>query len=201
MKLTRPCGQLQRLRAWHSPGYTLVELMIGMSISAVVLASLAGFTISGLRTIEHINTQGTISQAAGDTHGILTEQVRNAVGMSVGDNGNQLTLAFDDNPAVDSNGDRNPYNDTNRTALFAFRNGDGNDATTANNTFVFIPNMANTNQTRVLITGGVRKLPNLPVFSATSSNRAVQINLGVMDHAGSVRTQNIEVKTTLIRRN
>ncbi len=186
--------------------FTLVELMVAMGVAAIVLGSVAAFSITGMRTVEHIATQATITQNIGETHGLLSENIRSAVGMAVADSGNQLNLAFDDNPAADSNGDGIPYNDTNRTARFNFLNGDGNDSTTTNNSFVFIRDTSLINQVKVLLPDGVRKLPGLPVFATVGTNGMLRINLGVLDNAGGKQTggkqtQTIELKTTMILRN
>ena len=181
--------------------FSLAEVMVALAIATIILGSVAAFSITGMRTIRHITVQGTMTQDIGETQGILSESVRTAIDMALSNNGNVLTLMYDENPAVDSNADKDPYNDTNRVARFFFNNGDGNDSTTTNNTFTFVRDVSITNQARVLLSRGVRKLPALPVFVSLSSNTVLQVNLGVVDDQGQNRTQNIEMKSTLVLRN
>jgi len=181
--------------------FTLVELMVAMGVAAIVLGSVAAFSITGMRTVEHIATQATMTQNIGETHGLLSENIRSAVSMAVTQGGNRLILRFDENPAVDSNGDGIPYNDTNRTARFNFLDGDGSDSTITNNSFVFIRDTSQSNEVKVLLSSGVRKLPGLPIFATVGTNGMLRINLGVVDNAGGKQNQTIELKTTMILRN
>jgi prepilin-type N-terminal cleavage/methylation domain-containing protein len=180
--------------------FTVTELLVAVAIASVILAAVSVFFTTGMRTVQQIATQAIATRGLAETQARLGENVRAAISLTVANNGNHLTLAFDENPAADSNGDGDPYNDTNRVARFEFRNGDGRDATTTNNSLVLIPNTTLTNEFRVLLPAGVRKLPGLPVFTLASTNR-VQINLGTVDNVGNSKTQNAEMKATLVRRN
>jgi prepilin-type N-terminal cleavage/methylation domain-containing protein len=180
--------------------FTVTELLVAVAIASVILAAVSVFFTTGMRIVQQIATQAIATRDLAQTQNLLSDNVHLAISLNVANNGNWLTLAFDENPAVDSNADGNRYNDTNRTARFEFRNGDGNDATTTNNSLVLIPDTALTNEVRVLLSNGVRKLPGLQVFTFESTNM-VRISMGVLDTVGANKTQNIEMKTLLLRRN
>jgi len=190
------------IRPAHRPivAFTLVEVMVSTAIVLLAVTGILAFTTTVSRSVANISSQSQISTDTAASAGLLAQRVRLANLAAVDTNGNTLTLAFDDDLNTDSNTNGNKFDDRNHYESFQFHNTDGSDTTTTYNRFIYKPNTNLTNQV-ILLTGGVRKLPGTNVFSLQQTGVVVNVNLGVLDKADSKRSQTIEIRTTIVRRN
>jgi hypothetical protein len=147
--------------------------MFSTAIGVFVIAAFAVYIKAQAPFVSSITQQSTMNFQAANALEIIQNRVRLATLISNSADGATITLGFDDNPAVDSNRDGDPYDDTDHFERFQVQT----NATT--NSLVYIP-LVGSNYTQVLVPAGVRPLPGLPYFSV--SNRAfVFINFGVVD--------------------
>jgi len=190
------------IRPAHRPivAFTLVEVMVSTAIVLLAVTGILAFTTTVSRSVANISSQSQISTDTAASVSLLAQRVRLANLAAVDTNGNTLTLAFDDDLNTDSNTNGNKFDDRNHYESFQFHNTDGSDTTTTDNRFIYKPNTNLTNQV-ILLTGGVRKLPGTNVFSLQQTGVVVNVNLGVLDKADSKRSQTIEIRTTIVRRN
>jgi|GEM_PF-1784758 len=188
-------------------GFSLSEFTVAVGIMMMVgAASVAfvGFVNSGL---SNVATQNQVNQKANFVSGAIMNRVRDAIYMTNDSTGNKLVLAFDDNPNTDSNNDGNKYNDRDHYESYTFDTGDGLEDTTSDNRLYYKTNI-NTTSSMALIERGLRKLPSVKVFDTTNSvgsitngGNAVRISFGILDGWDGKRTQTIEIKNMVVRRN
>lgn len=180
--------------------FTIIEVMVSTTIVAIVIGAVVAFTTAVSRSVTNISNQTQIPTDTASSMSMLAQRIRLANFAAVDTNGNTLTLAFDDDLNTDSNTNGNKFDDRNHYESFQFHNTDGSDTTTKDNRFIYKPNTNLTNQI-ILLTGGVRKLPGTNVFSLQQTGVVVNVNLGVLDKADGQRSQTIEIRTTIFRRN
>lgn len=180
--------------------FTLVEIMISTAIVVMAIGAVMAFTEGTSRSLANIATQSQLTTDVSNLSQFMAQRVRGANFAATDTNGNTLYLAFDDNIAADSSADGNKYNDRNHYESFQFVNTDGSDATTTDNKFIYKSNTNATNQI-VFLTGGVRKLPGTNIFSLLQTGLVVNVNLGALDKADGRRSQTIEIRTAIVRRN
>jgi Tfp pilus assembly protein PilW len=168
--------------------------MVAGSISLLVMAGAMSFLwFSGLG-ISGVTAQAMANQRAGNAIEFIQSRARLAV--SVDASSNVLTLAFDDDPTIDSNSDGIAYNDRDHFERFQFVGVNGT-ATTANtNKLIYIPNTAGTNQ-RVLIPAGIRNLPGYGIFTLANGTTTI-IRFGVVDGYGPDHFQSIDIQGTAV---
>ena len=180
--------------------FTVTELLVASAISVLIMTSLGGFTYFAARSISGVVTQTEINEDAWKAAQLMADRIRVATSVSNDASGNCLTLGFDDNIATDSDGDGKAYNDKTHYEAFEFRNGDGNDLTTTNNSLVYRANAGSLSNPRVLVRSGVRKLPNQRIFTLTNLN-TVQINYGLVDAYARDFRQSMELQLIAVPRN
>jgi hypothetical protein len=151
------------------------------------------------KSLSGATTQTFQNEQTGNAMEFLLSRIRLATSITNDASQNTLILGFDDNYAVDSNGDGKAYNDVDHKEQFQFQNGDGNDNTIDDNVLVYTPNIAQTNTQTVLLRS-VRKLPNAPVFALTNLS-TVMINLGVADTYKTDWNQSVELQLIGVPRN
>jgi prepilin-type N-terminal cleavage/methylation domain-containing protein len=201
MKLPDGCSaQVGGSRPRAKAGFTLVEAMVASGIMAVVLAgamtfmSFAGVSVSG------ITAQNVASGQAANAIELIQSRVRFATSISNNASGNSLTLGFDDNYAVDSDGDGKPYNDKNHFERFMFTGVNStNTAACSSNRLVYVPNLSSTGS-RVLVPKGVRNLPKYNIFTVTNGATAI-IRFGIVDGNGRDYYQAVEIQGTAVSLN
>jgi hypothetical protein len=141
-------------------------------------------------------SQALINQRAGNAIEFIQNRVRLATFVSNDASGNVLSLAFDDNRAVDSDTDGKAYNDRDHYEQFMFAGVNSSTNTTSTNMLIYIADTANTNQ-RVLIPGGVHNLPGFNIFTVTNSSTIV-IRFGIVDGYGADRYQSVDIQATAV---
>lgn len=153
--------------------FTLVEMMFSTAIGIFVIAAFAVYIKAEAPFVSSITQQSAMNSQAGNALELIQSRVRIATLISNSTDGTTLTLGFDDNPNVDSNGDGDPYDDTDHFEQFQVQTANGT------NSLVYTSPVGSTNS-QVIVPCGVCTLPNQPYFSV--SNRAfVFINFGVVD--------------------
>lgn len=181
--------------------------MIAFGVVGFVVAAMVVFTEMSTRTLASVNQQTLSNQKAAQFASYLTQRVRAANFMTNNAGETEALLAFDDDSAVDSNGDGNPYNDRDHYELFSFHDGDQNPDTYEDNQILYRPN---TNQSIVieLVQSGVKYLPGTNIFvmadhppGTTNGFRTLHLNVGFYKEEGGNRTQTIEIRTSAFRRN
>jgi hypothetical protein len=197
MRLTRiisfPC--LKRSRA-----YTIVEVMIASSLGLLVLAGAYSFLFFTLRAMSGVSAQSVMNQKGANALEMIQSRTRFATFMATSSSGDTLTLGFDDNYNVDSDGDGKTYNDRNHYEQFKFIGvSSTNVLACATNQLVYIPNTNSTYQ-RVLISGGVRILPGFKVFSTTNTVISV-IRFGIADPKTLDQYQAIDLQGSAVSLN
>ena len=202
MKVPDCCpAQAGGLRRRARTGFTLVEVMVTSVILMVVMAGamtfmrLAGVSVSG------ITAQNFASGQAGQALEFIQNRMRFATSISNNASGNSLTLAFDDNYTVDSDGDGKAYNDKNHFERFTFVGVNStNTAACSSNRLEYISNVASNSTPRVLVRKGVRNLPLCNIFTVTNQATAV-IRFGIVDGNGWDYYQAVEIQGTAVSLN
>jgi len=191
---TNPAG---RRRFAQRSAFTLLEVIVASACGALVLGSFMVFLLFARVSLSGIAAQAMVSDTAGRTVEFMQSRIRLADYISVDSTGNTLTLAFDDNPAVDSDipPDGNPYNDKDHYEVFQFNGTNGtNSATAAGNSLTYKPNRALPG-TIVLVSAGVRNLPGNNIFANPStSTSTVLIRFGIVDTNTRDRFQSIDIQ-------
>lgn len=192
----------QSSKPGRAAGFTLTEMLVAVGISTVVLAISGTFIMMAARLTSGIVRQTTINDQSGRTSEFIFNRIRFATSLAVDTNGTTLTLGFDDDFTTDSSSppDKKAYNDQDHYEMFQFVNGDGNDATTADNRLIY---KARTNEasTNVLISSAVRKLPNKKFFVLTNDLTTILVNYGLVDDYASDGYQASDVETAFVARN
>ena len=180
--------------------FTLTELLFVTGITSVIVAGFMTFTSLTSRLILEISTQTTINSEAS----IFTERLQTrtpyAVGISNNADGTRLTLAFDDDPDLDSNNDGVAYNDTNHIEAFVFVDRDKNPDTHADNRIDYLSDITRPDASVTLLSSGVRPILNSNLFHVTPGGHAY-INVGVIAPSQGDQSQLIEIRTTVLARN
>jgi Tfp pilus assembly protein PilW len=188
--------QLIRARARGTAAFTLIEVMIASSISLLVMAGAMTFLwFSGLGA-SGVTSQALCDQQAGNAIEFIQSRVRMAVSVSNDSSGNVLTLAFDDDPTTDSDGDGIAYNDRDHFERFQFIGVNGSTTNSSTNRLIYIPNIANATK-RTFIPAGVRNLPGYNIFTVTNLATTI-VRFGIVDGYGPDHYQSIDVQATAV---
>src|SRR5436190_17392013 len=126
--------------------FTLVEVMVALSISLLVMGGAMIFLKWGGVYLSGITAQSVINQQAGNAIEFIQNRVRLATSISNDASGNSLTLSFDDNPAVDSDADGKTYNDKDHFERFSFIGINGSTNAASTNSLAYIANIASSNR-------------------------------------------------------
>jgi type II secretory pathway pseudopilin PulG len=202
MMLTpRPQRRQTRAPGLGSSAFTLVEIMVALGVSVLLLSGALTFIDMAGKSLSGTTSQAAVNQRAANTSEFIFRRVRFATTVSNTNDtsGNTLQLGFDDNMAVDSDGNGKPYDDRDHYEVFQFQNGDGNDDTVADNRLIYIANASQTNFV-VLVPAGVRKLPGRNVFAVTNVS-AVYVNYAVVDAYARDGYQSCDIQTLFVARN
>jgi Tfp pilus assembly protein FimT len=176
-------------------GFTLAELLVGSGIAALVVMGGLAFILFSSRALSGVTTQNVLNQQAGNTLEFMQSRIRFANTISNSASGNTLTLGFDDDPTVDSSGDKVAYNDVDHYERFRFVGTNSTDVTLcATNQLHYYTNTSSTNY-RVLISSGVRNLPGYNIFTITNQVIAI-IRFGISDKYSGDQYQAVDIQGT-----
>ena len=185
----------RRLRSADRSAYTFLELLVASTCGAIVLASALVFMNFARISTSGIAAQAFVSNSAANTVAFMQNRIRYATNVAVDSTGNTLTLAFDDDYNVDSDGDGSAYNDKDHYETFQFTGTNGtNAANCAGNRIVYTPKVGVAGNT-VLLSYGVRNLPTFNIFTIANST-TVLIRFGVVDANARDRFQAIDIQAT-----
>ena len=173
--------------------FTITELVLAGGIIVLIAAAFGVFLQATGVSVVNVTTQSTFNQQAGHGTEIILNRLRLANTAATDPNGDVLTLTFDDNPDVDSDGDKTTWNDMDHKEQFRFEPTDGRSATLDDNRITYISKLG-ASVPSTLITSGVRKLPDYPVFSITNTATVI-INFGLLYTNQTVHSQAIEIRT------
>ena len=194
MTFSDHCADKMKRRGFaERSAFTLAELVVAMGAATIVLGCAVGFFFFARISASGIMAQTRVSDQSAHALVYMQSRIRVASSVAVDSTGNTLTLGFDDNPLVDSDGDGITWNDKDHYETFQFHGTNGtNSATAASNTLIYTPKVG-VNGSVVLVSAGVRNLPGNNIF-ALDSNNAVVINFGVVDTNTRDRFQAIEIQ-------
>jgi hypothetical protein len=167
-------------------------MMIVTSLVVMVIGMLFLLSEGTGRSLLSITTQTSYNQLAATTTEAILARIRLANFASNDASGNILTLSFDDDPDVDSNGDRITWNDQDHFEQFLFQ------TNSAETCIAYRPD-TNKPVTLVIIPSGLRKLAGKPVFDV--SNTTVRVHFGLIATNASPLSQAIEIRAKGTLRN
>ena len=186
----------KKLRAGRS-AFTLVEVLVSLTLGLLLMALSMNFFCAALRSLSSSNAQGIINNQGAYALALIQSRVRLATLVSNNVSGTTLTLGFDDNPLVDSNGDGIPYNDQDHYERFQIQNIGTTNAIT--NALFYYPDITVTNH-RVLISAGVTNLPGWKSFTVTNS-ATVLIRLNIVDPYSCDHYQSLDLQGAAVSLN
>jgi len=180
-------------------GFTIMEFLVVTGLVVLVVGVLAVVGESTGRTLLSLTSQASHNQTAGNGAEFMISRIRLANSVTNDASGNTITLGFDDDPDVDSDGDGIKWNDQNHFEQFQFVDTDGNLSTLDDNKINY---KANTNQSTatVVVPSSTRKLSGGAIFSLTNST-TVLINFGLLTTNASAFSQAVEIRTKAVLRN
>lgn len=176
-------------------------MMVASTIGTLVIAAASTFMIMASRSTLGIVKQSTLNNEASHAGQFVFTRIRTATSTSVRANGDILVLAFDNDHTVDSDNDDTTYNDKDRFEAFRYTNGDGDDATTADNRLIFYDGDTNSSISKVLIESGVTKLPGESIFTINTNSAAVFVSFGLKDGYARDGDQQVDIRTRYVPRN
>jgi hypothetical protein len=196
MKSREACAnQAKWRRSADRAAFTYLELLVASSCGILVVASTMVFMLFARVSVSGIAAQVKVSDTAGHALAFMQSRIRLATSLTVDATGNTLTLGFDDNLTVDSDGDGVTYNDKDHYETFQFVGTNGTGTTTAaGNYLVYTPKVGVAGNV-VLVRSGVRNLPSYNIFTIANST-AVLVRFGVVDTNTRDRFQSIEIQAT-----
>jgi len=187
-------NKAMRRRSAGQSAYTFVELLVASACGSLVAASAMVFMNFARVSITGTASQAMVSDSAGQAIAFMQTRIRYATSVAVDAPGNTLTLGFDDDYTVDSDGDGVTYNDKDHYETFKFTGTNGTSAaTSASNRLTYTPK-AGANSS-VLVRFGVRNLPGYNIFSVANST-TVLMRFGVVDPNARDRFQSIDIQAT-----
>lgn len=207
--LENNCSQENsRQRFCRQAAFTLVEVMVSFSLGLLVIGGVSTFLYFESQSFSGITAQNVLNSQGGNTIELIQSRARLATSISNYSGGsftnypggNILSMTFDDDTSVDSDGDGKSYDDKNHIEQFKFIGVNStNSANCMTNKLVYIPNTTSTNQ-RVLITKGVRNLPGYNIFNITNDVIAI-IRFGIADVYTKDFYQAIDIQGTAVSLN
>jgi hypothetical protein len=177
--------------------FTLMEMVVALGIGLIVIVVCMNFVAITGRALSSTTTQTILNGEGGYTLEFIKDHVRLATLVSNDASGGTLTIGYDDNPNIDSDGDGIAYNDKDHFERFQVQNiGTTNSPT---NVMVYFANITNSAK-RVLINGGVTNLPGCNIFTVTNK-ATVLIRLGIIDPYASDYFQAIDLQGAAVALN
>lgn len=182
----------KRSRRAASAAFTLMELMVSASVGLMIAAGVMVFAQFAGLSLSGITAQSNLALEAGNTLEFIQGRVRLATSVWTDVPGNILTLGFDDDPAVDSDGDGIPWDDSDHFEEFQFVGVNGSTNKVSSNSLVYVPVVGSAGR-RTLIPAGVHNLPGTNIFSVTYPAK-VAIRFGVVDGYDRAGYHSIDVQ-------
>jgi Tfp pilus assembly protein PilW len=196
----RSCHTSISRRLKRRAAFTLMEVLVTSSLGLMVVAAGYSFLYFTTRAMSGISAQSVLNQKGASALEFIETRARFATYMATSSSGNTLTLGFDDDYNVDSDGDGKTYNDRNHYEQFKFvGNNSTNVLACASNQLVYISNTNSTAQ-RVLISSGVRNLPGFKIFSTTNSVITIT-RFGIADRNANDHYQAIDLQGSAVSLN
>ena len=187
-----------RNRNARASAFTITEIVIAVAITVLGAGAFMVFSESTGKTLLSLSTQSAQNQTVGNAVEQMIARIRLANTASVDVAGNTLTLGFDDDLTLDSDGDGFNWNDQDHFEQFQFVNADSNMATLGDNKIVYLTNTTSSTSFDVVPTS-TRKLNGLPIFTLTNST--ILINFGLLATNATPFSQQIEIRTKAMMRN
>ena len=181
-------------------GFSLVEVLIAMSIAVVVGGMSAGFALMSSKSAIRITNQSELNSTASNAALMIVQRTRSARLSTVSNGGNTLVLTFDDYGYSDSDGDGNYFNDSNHVEVFQFYDTDG-DLTTMDDNGISYRNSRYNNSQKDLVTH-VQKIGDAAIFSVNAGNsRQIDISFEASKATTDGQRQRTEIVTSAYRLN
>lgn len=154
-------------------GFTIIEILIGIVLLAIVMSGILGLLI----VVQRYFKNGLAMASSQATARLVIEKIvrpdlREGMNFAVSNGGNKLTINEDD--------------------YFTFDNGDGNDATYNDNTIKKNGNVIGTN---------IVKVPGKDVFQELVANELAGINFGVKNEGLTGHYREVRICTEIKLRN
>lgn len=185
---TRPMAARRGTR-----GFTLAELMVSVGITALLIGISLTYTIFASVSMSGITAQSELNDQVGRALAVIQSRARFATSISNDASGSTITMGFDDNYNVDSDGDTLPYNDKNHFESFQFV-GTSTNIASSTNSLVYL---STNGYRKVLIPTGVIKLPGQNIFTVTNNGTAL-IRFAVVDILALDRYQSVDIQGTAV---
>jgi hypothetical protein len=155
----------------------------------MVFINFAHISISG------IAAQAKVSDTGGHAIAFVQSRIELATNVATDPTGNTLTLGFDDNYTVDSDGDGSPSDDKDHYESFQFLGTNStNSAACAANRLIYTPQVGVAGSS-TLVSAGVRNLPGYNIVTIANTT-TVLIRFGVVDPGARDRFQSIDIQAT-----
>ena len=181
-------------------GFSLVEVLIAVSIAVVIGAMAASFTFMSSKSALSITNQSEMNASSGNLSSLLVQRVRTARLSTVSADGTTLTLTYDDYGYSDTDGDGNFFNDSNSIEVFQYIDTDGKPDTTDDNSIVYRNTGYRSFSKTVL--ENVKPIDNTPIFSVNASNsRQIDISFETSKTVSNGQRQRVEIQTSAFRLN
>ena len=172
--------------------FTMAEFVIALGAGVILVAALIILTGGMGRTLLSITSQITHNQNAGNGIEVILSRIQMANFASNDPSGNALTLSFDDDPEVDSDGDQVTWNDQNHFERFGYVPV-GTNWNVIENNFIFYATNITSTISNIVVPSSVRKLPGQSIFYV--SNNTVWINFGLLTTNATPFSQAVEIRT------
>lgn len=186
---------LRTQRSRSKNAFTLAEVMVSVAIGAFILSGAFAFLNGTGRALAGVTTQTVLNQEAGNAIEFIQSRIRFATKITNDTAGNALSLAFDDNYAVDSDGNGTPYDDKDHWERFQFVGVNStNTSGCASNKLIYYSNINSTNS-KVLVPSGMRNLPGYNIFLVTNQVLVV-MRFGIVDTYTRDYYEAIDVQAT-----
>jgi type II secretory pathway pseudopilin PulG len=167
--------------------------MIAMTVATVILCATLAFINFSSVSMSGITAQANVNEQAATALQMMQSRARTATSVSNDATGSILTLGFDDNYNVDSNGDGLAYNDTDHIEQFKIV-GTSTNVLNSTNSLIYI---STNGYQQVLIPTGLVKLPGRNVFTVTNAATTL-IRFAVVDGYAPDRYQAIDIHSTAV---
>ncbi len=175
-------------------GYTLVELMVVLTLMSLLGVLFAGFVINSSKSIARISTQAELNNSASHAAMLIVRRTRAARLVEVSEDGDTLTLTFDDDVDVDTDEDGDFYNDTDHVEIFAFYNTDGELSTYEDNGIRY--QRTADGDAQDLVTN-VKKMVDTAVFAVSEEDdRKVDVSFELNQSVTSGPSQRVDIVTS-----
>ena len=177
-----------------SRGFTLVEVMVAMSIAVLAGGLFVVFALMTSKSVMRITNQAELNDSASNTALLIVQRTRAARLAEVTEKGSMLTLTFDDDIETDTDEDGNFFNDSDHLEVFRYYDKDG-DLNTIHDNGISYQNIAGA-APRVLVSN-IQKIGDAAVFQPNLANpRRIEINFEMSEAKTDGPPQRLEIATS-----